>query len=72
MIKMKKLICVIMAIALIVAIKPLKAQFRDIPAAVTNAMKEKYPKATDIKWEDKVSSFQAKFLLDGKTQEARF
>lgn len=69
---MKKLICVIIAIALIVATKPLQAQFRDIPSAVTNAMKEKYPKATDIKWEDKVSSFQAKFLLDGKTQEARF
>jgi hypothetical protein len=69
---MKKLIYMVLAMALIVAAKPLKAQFRDIPAAVTNAMKEKYPNAKDISWEDKVSSFQAKFLLDGKTQEARF
>ena len=69
---MKKLIFMVMALAFIVAAKPLKAQFRDIPAAVTNAMKEKYPNATEISWEDKVSSFQAKFLNDGKRQEARF
>ena len=69
---MKKLICIVMAIALIAVVKPLKAQFRDVPAAVTNAMKDKYPNAKDISWEDKVSSFQAKFLMDGKTHEARF
>jgi hypothetical protein len=69
---MKKLICVVMAIAFIVVAKPVKAQFRDIPAAVTTAMKQKYPNATDISWDDKVTYFQSKFLLDGKRQEARF
>jgi hypothetical protein len=69
---MKKLICLLMAAAFLVVAKPTKAQFRDIPAAVTSAMKEKYPNATEISWDDKVSYFQAKFLLDGKRQEARF
>jgi hypothetical protein len=61
-----------MAVTFLVAAKPLKAQFRDIPAAVTSAMKEKYPNATEVSWEDKVNYFQAKFLDEGKRQEARF
>ena len=69
---MKKLICIVMAVAFMVTARPVKAQFRDVPAAVTNAMKAKYPNATDVSWEDKVSSFEAKFLNDGKRQEARF
>jgi hypothetical protein len=48
------------------------AQFRSIPSAVTNSFKEKYPTAADVKWDDKVSSFQGKFLLDSASYEARF
>src|SRR5918993_1567931 len=69
---MNKLICIVLAVAFLVTAKPLKAQFRDIPAAVTSAMKEKYPNATEVSWDDKVSYFQAKFLDNGKRQEARF
>ena len=48
------------------------AQFRSIPSAVTNSFKEKYPAAADVKWDDKVTSFQGKFLLDSASYEARF
>lgn len=48
------------------------AQFRDIPGAVTNAFKAKYPSATNVQWDDRVTNFQAKFLQDSATYEARF
>ena len=48
------------------------AQFRDIPGAVTNAFKAKYPEATNVQWDDRVTNFQAKFLKDSATYEARF
>lgn len=48
------------------------AQFRDIPGAVTNAFKEKYPNATNTSWDDRISSFQAKFKMDNSSYEARF
>lgn len=61
-----------LALTFLAGVKPLKAQFRDIPAAVTNAFKQKYPNATDVSWDDKVTSFQSKFSMDGKRFEARF
>lgn len=61
-----------LAVALIAVAQPLKAQFRNIPGEVTNAFKEKYPEATDVSWNDKVTSFQASFALDGHRYEARF
>jgi hypothetical protein len=48
------------------------AQFRDIPGAVTNAFKAKYPEATNVQWDDRVTNFQAKFIKDSATYEARF
>lgn len=48
------------------------AQFRNIPAAVTTAFQQKYPAATNVTWEDRVSNFQAKFIQDNVMYEARF
>ena len=43
------------------------AQFRKIPAEVTDAFKAKYAKATAVSWRDKFSSFQADFKI-GETE----
>ncbi|HEX9511029.1 MAG TPA: PepSY-like domain-containing protein [Puia sp.] len=48
------------------------AQFRKIPGAVTDAFKVKYPSAQTVSWEDKVSAFQASFVIDGETYSARY
>jgi hypothetical protein len=49
------------------------AQFRAIPAAVTNTFAFKYPGAGNVEWKDKVTDFEAKFSLkDSATLAARF
>lgn len=50
----------------------LTAQVRKIPAAVTEAFKEKYPSATNVEWIDKISVFMAKFEQKNISLEARF
>jgi ABC-type glycerol-3-phosphate transport system substrate-binding protein len=48
----------------------------DVPAAVLTAFNEKYPGATDVKWEKELENnkteYEAKFTLNGKTSEAEF
>ncbi|MGZ5254951.1 MAG: PepSY-like domain-containing protein [Flavitalea sp.] len=66
---MKRLFSLVFALVITLTVS---AQFRDIPGAVTNAFKEKYPTATNASWDDRISSFQAKFKMDGATYEARF
>ena len=58
--------------ALLLFASSLSAQFRSIPSSVTGAFGEKYPAATNVSWEDKVTSFQAKFVMDNESYEARF
>ncbi|HEX8355821.1 MAG TPA: PepSY-like domain-containing protein, partial [Segetibacter sp.] len=48
------------------------AQFRKIPAAVTDAFKAKYEKASGVSWKDKLSAFQAEFKLGEKDLKATF
>src|ERR1041384_6297227 len=48
------------------------AQIRKIPAAVTDAFKEKYPSASGVEWRDKLSVFTAVFVENGVNHEARF
>ncbi len=48
------------------------AQLRKIPAAVTDAFKEKYPHASEVEWKDKLTAFVAGFTDDGVKYEARF
>lgn len=38
------------------------AQFRNIPAEVTDNFKAKYPNASHVSWKDKITSFQAEFV----------
>ena len=48
------------------------AQFRSIPSEVTEALKAKYPSATNVTWSDKITAFVAKFTQDNAKYEAKF
>jgi hypothetical protein len=49
-----------------------QAQFRSIPGAVTDSFKVHYPAASDVKWSDKVTLFQASFTNNGDAYLAKF
>jgi hypothetical protein len=49
-----------------------QAQFRSIPGVVTDSFKLKYPEAKTVNWSDKVSSFQANFVLGGENYVAKY
>ena len=44
----------------------------DVPEAVTQALKQKYPNATDVDWKQKSSYFVADCWLDGKDSDIWF
>lgn len=48
------------------------AQFRKIPAVVTDAFKAKYSNASGVEWKDKLSSFEADFKSGDKDMKASF
>jgi hypothetical protein len=48
------------------------AQFRSVPGVVTDALKEKYPEASNVSWKDKISVFVASFEFNSEKIEARF
>ena len=49
-----------------------KAQLRSVPAEVTNAFKVKFPNATDVKWSDKLTNFEATFNISAVKMWANF
>lgn len=62
----------ILSLVLFVAVVSANAQFRKIPAAVTDAFKAKYSNASGVEWKDKLSSFEADFTLGNKEMKAFF
>lgn len=54
------------------AVATVSAQFRKIPAAVTDAFKAKYSNASGVEWKDRLSSFEADFTSGGKEMKASF
>ena len=44
----------------------------NVPEAVTQALKQKYPNATDVDWKQKSSYFVADCWLDGKDSDIWF
>lgn len=48
------------------------AQFRKIPAVVTDAFKAKYANASGLEWKDKLTSFEADFKSGDKDMKAFF
>ena len=70
--RMKTVFVTILIIASLFAVNSADAQIRKIPAEVTDAFKVKYPSANGVEWKDKLTVFQANFLLDGEKYEAKF
>jgi hypothetical protein len=58
--------------ALLFSAGSLQAQFRSVPATVTDSFKLKYPGATAVSWSDKISGFQASFTEHNEKYIARF
>jgi Putative beta-lactamase-inhibitor-like, PepSY-like len=70
---MKKLFIVSSLLMLIsLSTVSLFAQFRSVPGVVTDALKEKYPDASNVSWKDKISVFVASFEMNNEKIEARF
>jgi len=51
---------------------PSFAQIRKIPGEVTDALKAKYPGASNVTWKDKITGFAADFDMNGTKYQARF
>ena len=49
-----------------------EAQFRKIPADVTDSFKVRYDDASGVSWKDRLSSFQANFVIGDKEMKALF
>jgi hypothetical protein len=69
---MKKLIYCLLTGTVMMMTTVVHAQFRSIPAIVTDSFKIKYPHAQQVGWSDKLSAFQATFKIDTSTYTARF
>jgi hypothetical protein len=70
---MKKLLFGLLLSMLISTIAiPAFAQFRKVPGEVTEALKTKYPDASNVSWKDKISVFVASFDMNDEKYEARF
>lgn len=48
------------------------AQIRKIPAEVTDAFKTRYPHAEKVEWRDKLTDFEASFVLNNVSMKAQF
>lgn len=69
---MKKLLYLLLISSSLFVAGKANAQFRSIPGVVTDSFKIRYPDASDVKWSDKVSAFQAVFTLNKETITARY
>ena len=69
---MKKTFFVLLSFVALFATKGANAQFRSLPGVVTDSFKIRYPDAKDVSWSDKVSAFQATFMLGQDRVVARY
>ena len=70
---MKKIVHYLLPVILFVTIgNSAAAQFGTIPSSVTEAFKTRYPAATNVEWQSKLSSYTVVFLLDSNKHEARY
>jgi hypothetical protein len=68
---MKKYLILLLTTMLFIA-NVATAQFRKVPATVTEAFKVKFPYAKNVSWSDKITSFQASFDQDDTKWAASF
>lgn len=57
---------------MVFATSTVDAQFRKIPADVTDAFKARYPHAERVSWKDQLNSFEAQFTLNDHEMSAHF
>src|SRR3954470_10284069 len=57
---------------LLIAMYSANAQFRKIPAEVTDSFKVKYENASGVSWKDKITSFQAEFKQGDREMRSTF
>jgi hypothetical protein len=69
---MNKTFFVLLSFVALFAAGSAHAQFRSLPGVVTDSFKIRYPNARNVTWSDKVSAFQAVFLLDTVHMVARY
>ncbi len=60
------------SLVLLLVIFSVNAQFRKIPAEVTESFKAKYENASGVSWKDKLTSFEADFRQKDKEMKAFF
>ncbi len=58
--------------ALFLVMLSANAQFRKIPAAVTDSFKTKYENATKVSWKDNIANFQASFKIGNDNAKAYY
>lgn len=61
-----------LSFVLLLLMYTVNAQFRKIPAEVTDSFKAKYENASGVSWKDKITSFQADFKERDKELKATF
>lgn len=69
---MKKSLYLLLVVGCLMTAGRVDAQFRSIPAIVTDSFKVKYPTAANVSWSDKVSNFQASFMIGKNRMVAKF
>lgn len=68
--KLKLVLTTLLSFVLLVNVS--NAQFRKIPTEATNALKAKYPDATNVSWKGGITSYKATFDLDDVRHTAEF
>ncbi len=66
---MYKLMCTVVLSCVLLGTS---AQFRSIPAEVTERFDKKFPAASHVMWKDKITSFQAEFQEEKQKAKASF
>ena len=69
---MPRIPALLIAVSLLIFGNSSFAQFRKIPAEVTDAFKEKFPYSNAVEWKDKLKLFQANFEMKDEDYIARF
>ncbi len=69
---MKRIIVLLTFSLFLLMASTASAQLRKVPAAVTEALKAKYPDAQNVSWDDNITNFEASFELDNHQQTASF
>jgi hypothetical protein len=69
---MKSVLNVIITMAFLASTGIASAQFRKIPAEVTEAFKDKYPDTKNAEWKDKLSVFTVNFEMNDAKYVSKF